>query len=91
MRRRNKSIEDSTDKKLGKLLWKSQQKKCNFVHESTVVTLPLIVPFAVPLEKIIMVKHPAPPQKSVYSRLNFHVNSSLISLEKTKAVSKVKD
>lgn len=38
-----------------------------------------------------MVKHSAPPQKSSYFGFNFHVNSSLISSEKAKAVRKVKN
>lgn len=69
MSRRNKSIEeDSADKKSGKLLWKSQLKKCNFSHESMVVILPVIASFAGTTKKIVTVKHPAPPQKSSYSR-----------------------
>lgn len=46
MIRRNKSIENSADKKSGKLLWKNQQKTCNFIHEITVVTFPVIASFA---------------------------------------------
>lgn len=46
MIRRNKSIENSADKKSGKLLWKNQQKTCNFINEITVVTFPVIASFA---------------------------------------------
>ncbi|XP_063187863.1 tetratricopeptide repeat protein 6 [Chroicocephalus ridibundus] len=92
MTQRNKSVEEvSADK--NQQSWSEKVNRENAIcsHESTVVKLPVIASFVGTTKKIVMVKHPAPPQKPSYCLSNFHVNSSPISLEKTKAVSKVKD
>lgn len=92
MAQRNKSAaEDSADKNRGSCCEKVNRENATCSHESTVVKLPVIASFAGTTKKILMVKHPAPPQKPSYCRSNVHVNSFPISLEKTKAVSKVKD
>lgn len=92
MTHRNKSVEeDSADKNQRSCSEKANRENTICSHESTVVKLPVIASFAGTSKKIVMVKHPAPPQKPSYRRSNFHVNSSPISLEKTKTVSKVKD
>lgn len=92
MTQRNKSAEeDIADKNQRSCSEKVNRENATCSHESTVVKLPVIAAFAGTTKKIVMLKHPAPPQKPSYCRSNFHVNSSPISLEKTKAVSKVKD
>ncbi|XP_050753053.1 tetratricopeptide repeat protein 6 [Gymnogyps californianus] len=92
MTRRNKSVEDdSADKNERSCSEKVNRENATCSHESTVVKLPVIASFAGTTKKIVMVKHPAPPQKPSYRRSNFHVDSSPILLEKTKAVSEVKD
>lgn len=92
MTQRNKSVEeDITDKNQRSCSEKVNRENATCSHESTVVKLPVIASFAGTTKKIVMLKHPAPPQKPSYCRSNFHVNSSPIPLEKTKAVSKVKD
>ncbi|XP_054683760.1 tetratricopeptide repeat protein 6 isoform X1 [Grus americana] len=92
MTQRNKSVEeDSADKNQRSLSEKVNRENATCSHESTVVKLPVIASFAGTTKKILMVKHPLPPQKPSYCRSNFHVNSSPVSLEKRKAVSKVKD
>ena len=92
MTQTNKSVEDdSVDKNQRIGSEKVSRANATCSHESTVVKLPVIASFAGTTKKIVMVKHLAPPQKPSYCRSKFHVNSSPISLEKTKAVSKVKD
>ncbi|XP_075008535.1 tetratricopeptide repeat protein 6 [Calonectris borealis] len=92
MTQRNKSVEeDSADKNQRSCSEKVNRENATCSCESTVVKLPVIASFAGTTKKIVMVKHPAPPQKPSYCRSNFHVNSSPISLEETKAVTKVKD
>ncbi|XP_059675518.1 tetratricopeptide repeat protein 6 [Gavia stellata] len=89
---RNKSVEeDSADKNQTSCSEKVSRENATCSYESTVVKLPVIASFAGTTKKIVMVRHPAPSQKPSYCRSNFHVNSSPISLEKTKAVSKVKN
>ncbi|XP_075357745.1 tetratricopeptide repeat protein 6 [Mycteria americana] len=91
MTQRNKSVEDdSADKNQRSCSEKVNRENTTCSHKSTAVKLPVIAPFAGTTKKIVMVKHPAPPQKPSYCRSNFHVNISPISLEKTRAVSKVK-
>nr|XP_009485359.1 PREDICTED: uncharacterized protein LOC104034168 [Pelecanus crispus] len=88
----NKSVEeDSADKNHRSCSEKVNRENATCSHERTAVKLPVIASFAGTTKKIVMVKHPAPPQKPSYCRSNFHVNSSPISLDKTKAVSKIKD
>lgn len=92
MTQRNKSVEEeSANKNQRSCSEKVNRENATCSCESTVVKLPVIASFAGTTKKIVMVKHPAPPQKPSYCRSNFHVNSSPISLEKTKGVSKVKD
>lgn len=88
---RNKSVEDSMDKNQRSCSGKVSRENATCSHENAVVKLPVIAAFAGTTKRIVMVKHPAPPQKTSYCRSNVHVNSSSISLEKTKAVSKAKD
>ncbi|XP_009472781.1 PREDICTED: tetratricopeptide repeat protein 6 [Nipponia nippon] len=92
MTQRNKSVEeDGADKNQRSCSEKVNRENATCSHKSKVVKLPVIASFAGTTKKIVMVKHSAPPQKPSYCRSNFHVNSSPIPLEKTKAVSKVKD
>lgn len=92
MTQRNKSVEEDSAFKIQRSYSeKVNRENATSSHESTVVKLPVIASFAGTTKKIVMVKHPAPPQKPSYCRSNFHVNSSPTSLEKTKAVSKGKD
>nr|XP_009917822.1 PREDICTED: uncharacterized protein LOC104318312 [Haliaeetus albicilla] len=92
MTQRNKSVEeDIADKNQRSCSEKVNRENATCSNESTVVKLPVIASFAGTTKKIVMLKHPAPPQKPSYCRSNIHVNSSPIPLEKTKAVSKVKD
>ncbi|XP_064316395.1 tetratricopeptide repeat protein 6 isoform X2 [Phalacrocorax carbo] len=92
MIQRNKSVEeDSTDKNQRSCSEKVNGESAICSRDSTGVKLPVIASFAGTTKRIVMVKHPAPPQKPSYCRSNFHVKSSPISLEKTKAFSKVKD
>ncbi|XP_014797123.1 PREDICTED: tetratricopeptide repeat protein 6 [Calidris pugnax] len=92
MTQRSKSVEeDNADKKQRSCSKKVDRGNAACSHESTVLKLPVIAPFAGTTKKVIMVKHPPPPRMPSYCRSNFHVNNSLISLEKTKAVSKIKD
>lgn len=89
MTQRNKSVaKDSADKNWGTWSDKVNRESATCSHESTVVKLPVIASCAGITKKILMVK---PSQKPSYCRYNVHVNSSPISLEKTKAVSKIKD
>ncbi|XP_009984611.1 PREDICTED: uncharacterized protein LOC104379110, partial [Tauraco erythrolophus] len=92
MAQRNKSVEeDGADKNQRSCSEKVHRENATCGHESTVVKLPVIASFAGTTKKIVMVKHPAPLQKPSYSRSNFHIKSSPISLEKTKTVSKAKN
>lgn len=87
MTQRNKSVaKGSADKNQRSYSEKVIGENATRGFESTVVKLPVIASFAGTTKKIVMVKHPAPPQKPSYQRPNLHV-----SFEKTKTVSKVKD
>lgn len=92
MTQRNKSVEeDSADKNGRSGSEKVHRENATCSNESTIVKLPVIASFAGTTKKIVMVKHPAHPHKPSYCRSNFHVNSSPISLETTKGVTKVQD
>ncbi|XP_064920077.1 tetratricopeptide repeat protein 6 isoform X2 [Columba livia] len=92
MTQRNKSVEeDSADKNGRSGSEKVHRENATCSNERTIVKLPVIASFAGTTKKIVMVKHPAHPHKPSYCRSNFHVNSSPISLETTKGVTKVQD
>uniref|UniRef100_A0A8C2U8Q2 Tetratricopeptide repeat domain 6 n=1 Tax=Coturnix japonica TaxID=93934 RepID=A0A8C2U8Q2_COTJA len=83
MNHRNRTLgEDSDDK--NESYSKVNSENVTHSQEGCIIKLPVIASFAGTVKKI-------PPQEPRYCRSSFHTNNSPILLEKTKAVSKVKD
>ncbi|XP_031449081.1 tetratricopeptide repeat protein 6 [Phasianus colchicus] len=84
MNHRNRTLGEDSDDKNQSCSEKVNSENATRSHESCVVKLPVIASFAGTAKKIL-------PQKPRHGRSNFHTSNSSALLEKTKAVSKVKD
>lgn len=80
----NRTLREDSDEKNQSCSEKVNSENATHSHKSNVVKLPVIASFAGTAKKI-------PPQKPRHGRSNFQTSNSPVLLEKTKAVSKVKD
>ncbi|XP_021257944.1 tetratricopeptide repeat protein 6 isoform X3 [Numida meleagris] len=80
----NTALGEESDDKNRSCSEKVSSENTTHSHKSYSIKLPVIASFAGTAKKI-------PPQEPRYCRSNFHTSDSLVLLEKTKAVSKVKD
>ncbi|XP_048805248.1 tetratricopeptide repeat protein 6 isoform X2 [Lagopus muta] len=84
MNHRNRTLGEDSDDKNQSCSEKGHSENATYSHGSCTVKLPVIASFAGTAKKI-------PPQKPRHGRSDFCTSNSLVLLEKTKTVSKVKD
>lgn len=84
MNHRNRTLGEDSDDKNQSCSEKGHSENATYSHGSCTVKLPVIASFAGTAKKI-------PPQKPRRGRSDFCTSNSLVLLEKTKTVSKVKD